>query len=76
MEAHVTNRRIVHSGSRCSETPGRGAQTGSNAAVKGARAPVAAEERSHRLRNEWNETEFLQFSKAYQTRAGVDAIWT
>ena len=27
VEAHVTNGRIVHSGSRCSETPGRGAQT-------------------------------------------------
>ena len=45
-------------------------------AVKGATAPVAAEERSHRFRNEWTETAFLQFSKAYQVRAGVDAIWT
>ena len=60
-----------------SETPWRGARTGSNAAVMAARAPGLAEsleERSHRLRNEWTETEFLRLAKSYQPSADVDAV--
>ena len=32
------------------------------------------EERSHRLRNEWTETEFLRLAKSYQPSADVDAV--
>ena len=76
MEAHVINSRIVHSSSRHL----RHLEEFELAQMQQSRVqgpPVAAEsleERSHRLRNEWTETEFLRPSKAYQARADVDAI--
>ena len=59
-----------------SETPGRGARTGYNSAVKGSKshAEESLEERSQRLRDEWTETEFLRLSESYQPRVDVDAV--